>query len=152
MESYSYGFDRASLLWMVYEMILTVSRSIQTPAFTLGEFLIDGKLHYFTVEDAVRKEKIKGKTAIPAGKYQVIVNHSIRFDRRLPLLLDVPNFEGVRIHAGNTSEDTEGCILIGLTRAKNGVGASRVAMNDFMPRLEGALLDGPVWIEVRNAA
>ena len=129
-------------------MEITVNRSIKPPEFTLGEMAIDGKLAYFTCEDAVRPEKIKGKTAIPSGRYQVIINNSPRFGKRLPLLLNVPNFEGVRIHAGNTPEDTEGCILIGYTRIKGGVGNSRAAMADFMPRLDAALQRGKVFINV----
>lgn len=73
------------------------------------------------MEDAVREEKIVGKTAIPAGTYQVIVNRLSKFKRDLPLLLDVPYFEGIRIHRGNTAKDTSGCILVGENKVKGKV-------------------------------
>lgn len=82
-------------------MILT--RDVKAPTFTLGKLEV-GKYLYHTCEDAVRDVKIPGKTAIPAGEYKVIITFSNRFQKHLPLLLDVPNFTGVRIHAGNVAE------------------------------------------------
>lgn len=87
--------------------------------YTIGSLSIDGEVICDTLEHAVRyiatdgTGKIKGKTAIPYGEYKVVVNRSPRFKRDLPLLLDVPLFEGVRIHAGNSTDDTAGCILVG---------------------------------------
>lgn len=89
----------------------------------------------YTLEDAVREEKIPGKTAIPAGTYEVVVSYSNRFKKMLPLLIDVPNFSGVRIHSGNTAEDTSGCILLGLSKAVDRVYESRKAMAVFMSAL-----------------
>lgn len=70
----------------------------------------------YTLEDKERLVKIKGQTAIPTGKYTVIVTMSERFKKELPLILNVPNFSGVRLHGGNTEEDTEGCPLLGMNR------------------------------------
>jgi hypothetical protein len=67
-----------------------------------------------TLEDASTTTKIKGESCIPVGKYEVQITMSNRFKKMLPLLIDVPNFEGVRFHGGNTEADTEGCILVGM--------------------------------------
>lgn len=89
-------------------MLITVKRLYKTELSTIGELLIDGVFECFTLEDKERDVKIKSETAIPKGTYKVIINQSNRFKRLLPLLLNVPNFEGVRIHSGNTNHNTEG--------------------------------------------
>jgi hypothetical protein len=108
--------------------------------FTIGKFYIDGIYHCYTLEDKVREgKKINGQTAIPNGTYDVIVDVSTRFGKSLPHILNVPNFTGVRIHAGNTSKDTEGCILLGHTWAgKDFIGNSKIAFNSFFEKLEKA--------------
>lgn len=81
---------------------------------TIGYLYIDGKdSGLVTLEPKVQEPKVMGKTAIPKGVYKVVVDHSAHFGKDLPHILDVPNFEGVRIHSGNTDADTEGCILVG---------------------------------------
>lgn len=122
-------------------MKLVLTRDVKTPAFTLGKMTC-GDLQLFTCEDAVREVKIPRFTAIPAGTYKVIITFSNRFKKHLPLLLDVPNFSGVRIHSGNTAGDTEGCILVGTTRTKGGVGNSRLAMGALMEALEKEIAGG----------
>ena len=59
------------------------------------------------------ESKVYGKTCIPFGTYKIVVNMSPKFKRELPRLLDVPSFEGILIHRGNTAEDSAGCILVG---------------------------------------
>ena len=138
-------------------MKLVLERDVKAPLFTLGKLYIDGQFAVFTCEDTMRQKpgipvehwKRDGETAIPRGTYRVIITFSNRFKKHLPLLLDVPGFSGVRIHAGNTAGDTEGCILIGTGRVKAGVSNSRLAMSVFMPRLEEGLKNGVATIEVR---
>ncbi len=91
---------------------LTLKRIELTTVATRGVLLLNGALIAVTMEDVVRPTKTPGETAIRAGRYDVVVSHSPRFDVPLPLLLDVPEFSGVRIHTGNTPRDTEGCILV----------------------------------------
>jgi hypothetical protein len=118
-------------------MELLLKRLHKTDESTIGELSINGKFECYTLEDVERKEKIYGKTAIPKGTYNVVMTMSNRFKIVLPLLLNVPNFEGVRIHAGNTAKDTEGCILLGQTRAINFVGSSKKAMANFKAKIKG---------------
>jgi len=75
----------------------------------------------YTLEDKERDVKIKGQTAIPTGKYTVIVTMSPRFKKELPLILNVPNFSGVRFHSGNDENDSEGCPLLGMIRHSNAI-------------------------------
>ena len=111
----------------------------------------DGTLEFlaYSLEQAVRETKIPGRTAIPTGRYQIIITYSPHFHRRLPLLLEVPNFTGVRIHPGNTTADTEGCILVGLHRVEASLTQSRLAMDVVHGRIADALLAGEeVWLTI----
>lgn len=132
-------------------MNITITRKPSANGATIGEMLIDGEHCCYTLEDVVRPDgvKVPGQTAIPAGRYRVIIDQSRRFGCPMPHVLDVPNFEGVRIHSGNTAEDTEGCILLGQTHDDNHVWQSRMAFVAFMRKLEAALQDGgEVWLTV----
>jgi hypothetical protein len=115
---------------------------------TIGELSVNGELECYTLEDKVRPVKIKGKTAIPAGRYEVIINYSQRFNRPLPLFLNVPNFEGVRIHSGNTAADTEGCILVGMTKEEEFIGQSKVAFERLFPKLKAASDTEKIFIDI----
>ena len=106
------------------------------PEYTVGKLYVDDVFECFTLEDIIRDVKIKGETAIPYGKYKIIINQSVRFKRALPLLLNVLNFEGVRIHTGNKTADTEGCILVGTMRTKDGkVLNSKIAFDRLFPKM-----------------
>lgn len=117
-------------------MILELKRKIFTDDSTIGELSIDGEFVCFTLEDKVRDTKIQNVTAIPYGKYEVIINFSNRFQKYMPLLLDVPNYAGVRIHPGNKSTDTEGCILVGSSKSLNFIGSSRVTYASLFARMK----------------
>lgn len=133
-------------------MEILLKRQPSTEVCTHGDVYIDGQWACYSLEDVVRDEKIAHKTAIPAGRYQVIITHSPRFRRQLPLLLRVPNFTGIRIHAGNSADESEGCILVGQSRTTDKVTESRLALEDLMTEIEGALQGGEeVWIEIMDA-
>lgn len=119
-------------------MLITVKRLHKTNVSIIGELLVDGIFECFTLEDVERPVKIKGETAISKGTYKVIINRSNRFKRLLPLLIDVPDFEGVRIHSGNTNHNTEGCILVGQTRGKDYIGQSRKAFDKLFKKMQAA--------------
>jgi hypothetical protein len=132
-------------------MRLTLTRLQLDPDVTIGSLDADGDWVAWTCEDTVRPQgvKISGQTAIPAGRYTVIINQSQRFQRLLPLLLDVPGFSGVRIHPGNTAADTEGCILPGLDRLAKSVGRSRRAFDGLFARMQEAARKGePITLEI----
>ncbi|HYE75652.1 MAG TPA: DUF5675 family protein [Blastocatellia bacterium] len=131
---------------------LLLERKTLTDKSTVGEISINGRFQCYTLEDVVRSHKIKSQTAIPAGRYQIKITPSARFKRDLPLLLDVPEFEGIRIHPGNTDADTEGCILVGLTRKDNFIGESRRAFDQIFSSLRYWLTKGEVWITIKNPA
>lgn len=112
-----------------------VKRTFKGTEYTIGKLYIDGAYFCDTMEDTVRTgEKIAEKTAIPAGTYKVKMTWSPRFKRYLPEILNVPNFSGVRIHAGNSALDTEGCILLGLNKVKARVVCSKNAVEFFIDR------------------
>lgn len=119
-------------------MNLELKRLIKTENSTIGTLSIDGIFECYTLEDVERAVKIKNETAIPKGTYQVKITPSNRFKRDLPLLLNVPGYEGIRIHSGNTNHDTEGCILVGTTKTKDFIGNSRVAFEKLFKKLQKA--------------
>ena len=136
-------------------MELILERKEFYPDRTIGGLYINGSFFYYTLEDMDRKLEVAGVkvpklTAIPRGRYQVIIDFSNRYQRRMPHLLNVPQFEGIRIHVGNYPGDTEGCILIGMQidDPNHVVLDSKKAFDDFFPRLEKALVEGKVWITI----
>ncbi len=94
--------------------------------------------------------KIKGCSAIPEGRYAVVISYSPKFEQWLPILLGVPNFSGIRIHAGNCSEDTEGCILVGKNKIVGQLVDSRIWLHRLKKKIVEAKDRGEaVWITIK---
>ena len=130
-------------------MKLTLERIYKAPTYTIGKLRIDGKAFCDVLEDVVRPplEKVWGKTAIPTGTYKVILNQSNRFKCLMPLLLNVPGFDGIRIHAGNTAEDTHGCLLVGKNTEKGKVTNSKYTFSELMAIMQSSKTD--ITIEIK---
>jgi Family of unknown function (DUF5675) len=133
---------------------IKVIRETYTDKSTIGKLYIDGEYQCYTLEDKVRpktEEKKFGDTAIDAGTYRMIVNHSARFREEMPLLLNVPGFEGVRLHWGNTDVDTHGCLLVGLGKAKDFISESRKAYALVFKQIYAAFTSGKtITVEIQD--
>jgi hypothetical protein len=139
------------------DFVLHLKRSIFTENSTISMASIEGVFQCYILEDTVREIpgkpvsewKIHGKTAIPQGKYRIERTMSGRFGKVLPLLFNVPGYEGVRIHPGNKPEDTEGCLLPGLHKGENCVTESRDAFALLDEKIRAEIDAGEeVWIEI----
>ena len=136
-------------------MIIGVVRYKSNQQRTFGRLYIDGHLECFTCEDAFHAKKIPGKTRIPAGSYRIEMRYSPKFSPKykheMLWLRDVPNFEYVLIHKGNTENDTAGCLLVGLGVNENGIVGSTLAYDLLYPKIEKQINAGkPVWITIMD--
>jgi len=142
-------------------MELFLKRSVKTDLSTIGKLSVDGAFQCLILEDKDRdlvqtmppdeiaKIKIFGKTAIPRGRYKVILSFSNRFQRWLPEIVGVPGYVGIRIHPGNKPEDTDGCLLTGTTQAIDWVSQSKLAFDALMSHLEPAFhTNQPIFITI----
>lgn len=145
-------------------MNLELKRIFKGKDYTIGRLFIDGKYFCDTLEDPVRQldsvdDKIYSKTAIPAGKYKISMSivspkYSIRKSYnwcggRLPRLLDVPFFDGILIHSGNTPDHTAGCILVGENKVKGQVINSMNTLKNLWVKLNVADEVGEeIWIDI----
>ena len=94
--------------------------------------------------------KVKGRSAIPEGRYAVVISFSPKFKAWLPILLGVPKFEGIRIHAGNTAKDTQGCILVGRNQRVGEVLESRKWLYELKQKIVEAKGRGEaVWLTIK---
>lgn len=142
-------------------MKMQLKRIAKRDNYTIGRLYIDGEYFCDTLEDKVRdltkEAKVYGKTAIPEGTYEVTLRvQSPRFSQKrqydfckgyLPRLLNVPQFEGVLIHVGNTASDTDGCILVGKNKVRGMVTESTDTFRRLYDRL--SLCSGKITIEVK---
>ena len=142
-------------------MELRLERKYRSNNYCIDKLYINGKYFSDALEDPdrgltdsmnleeIKKVKIKGNTCIPYGTYNVTITYSPRFKKNLPLLNNVKGFDGIRIHSGNTPQDTEGCLLLGLNKVKGRVVDSKVTVNKFIDIIQKALNKGEkVTIEI----
>jgi hypothetical protein len=130
---------------------MVLKRIKLTDTSTIGKlYLPDGSRICFTLEDQVRRNKIAGKTAIPAGKYEIAVTWSNRFKKQMPLLMSVPFFSGVRIHKGNMAESTEGCLLVGRKKGKDSIWESGLAFKNLFPKIQKMCGEGKLFIDIQG--
>ena len=127
-------------------MKIKVDRIYKGESYTIGRMYLNGEYFCDTLEDAIRPVKIPNETAIPAGIYKVEVTYSPRFKRNLPLLVDVPNYTGIRIHNGSNKDHTSGCILVGFNTSKGILSDSRKISDQLTSLLES--LSEPIEIEI----
>ena len=141
-------------------MKLTLKRIALRQTYTIGKLYIDDVYFCDTIEDTVRdinkngkfdngEKKLHSKTAIPYGTYEIKWTYSPRFKKYTPQLMNVPSFEGIRIHSGNTSADTEGCLILGENKQVGKVLNSRATINKFYPIIKKACSKGKVTIEIK---
>lgn len=122
--------------------------------YTLGKMYSDGLYICNTLEDEDRflesgGEKVYGRTAIPRGRYKVVLDFSEHFQKQLPHVLDVPGYEGVRIHGGNRAEDSLGCILVGKVRTATGIAQCLDMVGRIIALIESDEARGTeTWLEV----
>ena len=142
-------------------MELELVRKHRTANTTIGELTIDGVFECFVLEDRdrglnssmtiseLKAIKVHGSTAIPEGRYEMVISFSNRFKKMLPLLQNVPAYEGIRIHPGNVAADTEGCLLPGRNKGTDTVTSSRIAFNALFNKIQKGMTREKVFITVK---
>lgn len=124
-------------------MTLTLIRTRRGEKAVIGDLLIDGVFECHTLED---------NPPIHAGTYEVAVTFSNRFKQPMPLLLNVPGRTGIRVHAGNTDQDTTGCILVGTASEgkDNWLSNSRPAYAEVFYKISQAVKEDKVWMTIAD--
>ena len=138
---YPIEIERNEIYPAIYEYILP------RPTYCIGKLYIDGKWFCDVIEDTDRglsdemaeeeiiKKKVKGETAIPTGIYPVYLTYSPKYKKKMPLIDNVKGYSGIRIHSGNTSKDTEGCLIVGKNKEVGKVLESRKTYNTLFKKL-----------------
>lgn len=142
---------------------LTLNRAKSSAQATLGHLFVDQVPFCVTLEDVVREDpnpatpaneaKVYGQTAIPAGRYPVKIRWSVKFQREMVAVNDVPGFDGILIHSGNDADDTLGCILVGKTiKGPNWIQGGSEIMPKLFFKIHEALDRGEeIWLNVLDA-
>ena len=140
-------------------MELTLTRIAKRKKYTIGRLAVDGEGFCDTLEPTWRDYehgayKVKGRSAIPEGRYAVVISYSPKFRAWLPILLGGPEFnkrwQGIRIHAGNSAKDTQGCILVGENKQVGRVLNSRKWLYELKHCIvEAKARDEAVWLNVQ---
>ena len=138
--------------------IKVIRPKIQDTTYTISDLFVndvffsnvmedrDRNLHSNNPEE-VKTKKIKHETAIPYGRYEVVMSYSERFKMLLPLLTNVPGYDGIRIHAGNTEADSSGCLLPGIKSGKTVIN-SRSTTSKLIKTIQDALKKEKVFITI----
>ena len=128
--------------------VLLCKRLWFTDKSTISELFIGSEFNCYILEDPVRDSKVAGETAIPYGTYELVLRYSDHFNMLLPLFLNVPGFEWIEFHPGNTPGDTRGCPMPGMEKGENAVFQSRKAFSLLFPKIEKAIHSGKVLWEI----
>ena len=129
-------------------MRLTLKRIANRKDYCIGKLYINGKYFCDTLEDVdrglddsmtedeIKAIKVKGQTAIPVGIYTVLLTYSPKYQKIMPLINNVKGYSGIRIHSGNSSKDTEGCLLVGKNTVVGRLTDSRNTFNALFKKLQ----------------
>ena len=140
-------------------MELIVKRKVFSEKSTIGELHINGSYFCFTLEDKDRdlyktqpiteiaQKKLFGVTAIPYGRYDLALTYSNRFKQYMPQVLNVPAFDGIRIHSGNTDVDTNGCLIVAMQKGIDSVSDSKTAYNALLKMIKAVEKKEKITIE-----
>lgn len=124
-------------------MKLKIERKYLKEDYTIGKLFINDVYFCDTLEDKVRnlpkEPKVYGQTAIPYGIYEIEMSYSNKFKKQMPYLINVPYFQGIMIHVGNSAEDSHGCILVGKNKVKGKVVESRSTFDKLYIRINEAI-------------
>lgn len=141
-------------------MNIQLKRIAKKETYTIGKLYLDGVYFCDTIEDKdrglnqtmstndIKKKKVYGETAIPTGTYKLVIDYSNRFKKNMAHILNVPGYEGIRIHAGNTAKDSLGCIIVGKNKVVGKVVESRNTYNQLFPILQKAFKEGEIKITI----
>ena len=141
-------------------MNIQLKRIAKKETYTIGKLYIDGVYFCDTIEDKdrglnqamsindIKKKKVYGETAIPTGTYKLVIDYSNRFKKSMAHILNVPGYEGIRIHTGNSAKDSLGCIIVGKNKVVGKVVESRNTYNQLFPILQKAFKEGEIKITI----